>query len=44
MVSNKSLVDIKKLAKEGLANDDEGYKAEFIRLIEGGNTFIALKK
>ncbi|MGV9003729.1 YfbK domain-containing protein [Flavobacterium sp.] len=43
MVSNKSLVDIKKLAKEGLANDDEGYKAEFIRLIEGGNTFIAAK-
>ena len=26
MVSNKSLTDIKKLAKEGLANDDEGYK------------------
>ena len=44
IVSNKSLVDIKKLAKEGLANDDEGYKAEFIRLIDGGNTFIALKK
>ncbi|WNM18953.1 vWA domain-containing protein [Flavobacterium capsici] len=43
LVKNKSLTDIKKLAKEGLANDDEGYKAEFIRLIEGGNTFIASK-
>ncbi|MEZ4877790.1 MAG: von Willebrand factor type A domain-containing protein [Flavobacterium sp.] len=43
LVSNKSLVAIKKLAKEGLANDDEGYKAEFIRLIDGGNTFIASK-
>lgn len=43
LVNNKSLVDIKKLAKEGLANDDEGYKAEFIRLIDGGNTFIASK-
>lgn len=43
LVKNKSLVDIKKLAKEGLTNDDEGYKAEFIRLIEGGNTFIASK-
>jgi Ca-activated chloride channel homolog len=43
LVKNKSLIDIKKLAKEGLANDDEGYKAEFIRLIEGGNTFIASK-
>lgn len=43
LVKNKSLVDIKKLAREGLANDDEGYKAEFIRLIDGGNTFIASK-
>ena len=43
LVNNKSLVDIKKLAKEGLANDDEGYKAEFIRLIDGGNTFIDSK-
>jgi Ca-activated chloride channel homolog len=43
LVKNKSLTEIKKLAKEGLTNDDEGYKAEFIRLIEGGNTFIASK-
>ncbi len=37
LVKNKSLKDIKSLAKEGLVNDSEGYKAEFIRLIEGGN-------
>lgn len=34
LVSNKSSEDIKKLAKEGLSNDEEGYKAEFIRLVE----------
>ncbi|SFA72458.1 Ca-activated chloride channel family protein [Flavobacterium swingsii] len=34
LISNKSLVDIKKLAKEGLSNDTDGYKAEFVRLIE----------
>jgi Ca-activated chloride channel family protein len=34
LVSNKATVDIKKLAKEGLSNDEEGYKAEFIRLVE----------
>lgn len=34
LVSNKSSDDIKKLAKEGLSNDEEGYKAEFIRLVE----------
>jgi Ca-activated chloride channel family protein len=44
LVKNKSLMDIKKLAKEGLSNDDEGYKAEFIRLIDGGTTFIASKE
>uniref|UniRef100_UPI00404B4F9E YfbK domain-containing protein n=1 Tax=Flavobacterium sp. TaxID=239 RepID=UPI00404B4F9E len=43
LVQNKSLKDIKKLAKAGLTNDEEGYKAEFIRLINGGNTFIASK-
>ncbi len=37
LVKNKSLKDIKSLAKEGLVDDTEGYKAEFIRLIEGGN-------
>jgi Ca-activated chloride channel homolog len=34
LVVNKSSEDIKKLAKEGLSNDEEGYKAEFIRLVE----------
>ncbi|MBN8642118.1 MAG: von Willebrand factor type A domain-containing protein [Flavobacteriales bacterium] len=37
LVKNKSLTDIKSLAKEGLSNDTEGYKAEFIRLVESGN-------
>lgn len=37
LVKNKSLKDIKSLAKEGLTNDTEGYRAEFIRLVEGGN-------
>ncbi len=34
LVGNKSSQDIEKLAKEGLSNDDDGYKAEFIRLVE----------
>lgn len=37
LVKNKSITDIKSLAKEGLSNDTEGYKAEFIRLVESGN-------
>ena len=37
-VSNKSMSDIKKLANEGLAYDDQGYRAEFIRLIEACNS------
>lgn len=36
-VTNKSASDIKKLAKEGLAFDDQGYRAEFIRLMEAVN-------
>lgn len=44
LVKNKSLKDIKKLAKEGLNDDTEGYKAEFIRLIEGGNQLLAYEK
>lgn len=36
-VTNKSTSDIKKLAKEGLAYDDQGYRAEFIRLLEAIN-------
>ncbi|MEO7978160.1 von Willebrand factor type A domain-containing protein [Flavobacterium sp.] len=34
LISNKSSEDILKLAKQGLTNDSEGYKAEFIRLVE----------
>jgi Ca-activated chloride channel family protein len=34
LVTNKSSAEIKKLAREGLANDEDGYKAEFIRLVE----------
>lgn len=34
LVTNKSSLDIIALAKEGLANDSEGYRAEFIRLVE----------
>lgn len=34
LVPNKATEDIKKLAKEGLSNDQDGYKAEFIRLVE----------
>ncbi|WP_350028971.1 vWA domain-containing protein [Flavobacterium terrisoli] len=37
LVSNKSSDEIKSLAKSGLKNDDEGYKAEFIRLVEAVN-------
>lgn len=34
LVSNKDSKDIIKLAKEGIQNDNDGYKAEFIRLVE----------
>ncbi|HEU4497438.1 MAG TPA: von Willebrand factor type A domain-containing protein [Flavobacterium sp.] len=34
LIRNKSSEAIKELAKEGLENDDDGYKAEFIRLVE----------
>jgi Ca-activated chloride channel homolog len=44
LVTNKSLIDIKLLAKEGLSDDSEGYKAEFIRLIDGGNVTLAYEK
>ncbi len=42
LITNTSSDDIKKLAKEGLVNDDEGYKAEFIRLIEGAKSIAKL--
>lgn len=34
LISNKSTTDILKLAKQGLSHDSEGYKAEFIRLVQ----------
>jgi Ca-activated chloride channel homolog len=34
LVANKSSDDIKNLARLGLNNDIDGYKAEFIRLVE----------
>ncbi|MBE0390929.1 VWA domain-containing protein [Flavobacterium sp. PL002] len=37
LISNKSSKDILILAKQGLSKDPEGYKAEFIRLVEAVN-------
>ena len=37
LVTNKTTADIKKLAQTNITNDTEGYKAEFIRLIEAVN-------
>lgn len=34
LIPSKSSKKIKKLAKEGIKNDTDGYKAEFIRLVE----------
>ncbi|MEN2486871.1 von Willebrand factor type A domain-containing protein [Flavobacterium sp. B11] len=34
LIANKSTEEIVKLAKQGNSNDGEGYKAEFIRLVE----------
>ncbi|WP_456313473.1 vWA domain-containing protein [Pseudomonas shirazensis] len=36
-IANSSSSDIRRLAKSGLSNDDEGYKAEFIRLVDAIN-------
>jgi len=41
LIGNKKSEDIKKLAKAGLSNDVDGYKAEFIRLIDGEAKKIA---
>ncbi|MGX7668243.1 YfbK domain-containing protein [Flavobacterium pedocola] len=37
LINNKKADDIKKLAQQGIANDSEGYRAEFIRLVEAVN-------
>lgn len=34
LITNKESTDIVKLAREGIQNDTDGYKAEFIRLVE----------
>ncbi|WP_338083392.1 VWA domain-containing protein [Flavobacterium azizsancarii] len=36
-ISNSSSSDIKNLAKSGMSNDEDGYKAEFVRLVEAVN-------
>jgi Ca-activated chloride channel family protein len=38
LVPNKLPEDITKLAKQGMAHDEQGYKAEFIRLVESATT------
>ncbi|MES2544315.1 MAG: von Willebrand factor type A domain-containing protein [Bacteroidota bacterium] len=37
LISNKSTEDIENLAKQGMSSDTDGYKAEFIRLVESVN-------
>lgn len=37
LISNKSISDIKNLAKQGKSNDSEGYRSEFIRLVDAVN-------
>ncbi len=37
LISNKSIADIKNLAKQGKSNDAEGYRSEFIRLVDAVN-------
>ena len=37
LVDNKSSIAIKTLALQGKSNDAEGYRAEFIRLVEAVN-------
>jgi Ca-activated chloride channel family protein len=39
LISDKSSEEIVKLAKQGNSNDGEGYKAEFIRLVEGAKQY-----
>ncbi|TDO71567.1 uncharacterized protein DUF3520 [Flavobacterium chryseum] len=39
LITNKSSEDIVKLAKQGVTNDAEGYKAEFIRLAESAKQY-----
>ena len=34
LISEKDLKEVEKLAKKGKSNDSEGYRAEFVRLVE----------
>ncbi|KQT18596.1 hypothetical protein ASG31_07735 [Chryseobacterium sp. Leaf404] len=34
LIKNKDLKDVQNLAKKGRGNDEEGYRAEFVRLVE----------
>lgn len=36
-IANSSSSDIKRLAKSGLQNDDDGYRSEFVRLVDAVN-------
>ncbi|TDO98430.1 vWA domain-containing protein [Flavobacterium sp. 245] len=36
-IANSSSSDIKKLAKSGLQNDEDGYRSEFVRLVDAVN-------
>jgi Ca-activated chloride channel family protein len=36
-IANSSSSDIKRLAKSGLSNDEDGYRSEFVRLVEAVN-------
>jgi len=36
-IANSSSSDIKRLAKSGLSNDEEGYRSEFVRLVDAVN-------
>ncbi|MDP5198138.1 VWA domain-containing protein [Flavobacterium sp. DG2-3] len=36
-IANSSSSDIKRLAKSGLSNDEEGYRSEFLRLVDAVN-------
>ena len=37
LISNKSSDEIKRLAKSGLAQDEDGYRSEFLRLVDAVN-------
>ena len=40
LITDKDLKNVEKLAKKGKSNDSEGYKAEFVRLVEAYQTII----